>query len=130
MRKRLNVAVIGSGWMGHIHSEALVRVSSAFPELNSERLNEVNYCAAAPARGRGFKTIIIGEAHPFGDHFHLKTGMGIGLKESFLIQLYDFIKSVLAGTDADTPFTHGLRVDQVIEAVRKSAWERRWLRVN
>lgn len=117
-------------WMAlgrRVHIQFEISGSKGAINFNSERLNEINFCAAEHSLTRGFKTILIGEAHPYGEHFYLKTGMGIGLKESYLIQMYEFAKAVLERKETDAPFRDGLRVDKIIEAAQRSAEARRWI---
>lgn len=110
------------------HLEFEINGSRGSLFFDSERMNELLFCDGLdPLDRRGFKTILIGEAHPYGVGFYLKTGMGIGLKESYMIQIYEFIRGLVNGHNPGPTFHDGWRVDQVIEAAYASAHERRWV---
>ncbi len=118
-------------WLAHgrkHHLEFEVYGSRGAVRFDSERLNELVFCdASSPAELRGFKTILVGEPHPYGSQFGLKTGMGIGIKETFLLQLQDLLAGVAAATKVTPDFRDGLEVDRFIAAAFDSAKLGRWV---
>ena len=96
----------------------------------SERLNELKICEdSQPKKAKGFKDVLIGQEHPYGEIFNLKTGMGIGIKESFVIQLYDMVYSILNDKNPTPNFRDGYESQKITEAVQKSSKERCWIKV-
>jgi len=121
-------------WLAHgrkHHLEFEVYGSRGALRFNSERLNELMFCdGSSPAELRGFRTILVGEPHPYGTQFGLKTGMGIGIKETFLLQLQDLLAGVASGTKVTPDFRDGLEVDRFIAAAFDSAGLGRWVELH
>jgi len=98
--------------------------------FNSERMNEVEiYEAEGSPDKRGYKTILIGSPHPYGELFSQKTGMGIGTKEGFTLQMVDFLKDVVRGTVNGATFEDGLMNVLCIEKIQESAESGKWVKV-
>jgi len=98
--------------------------------FNSERLNEIELAEIEEdKRKEGFKTIFIGTEHPYGDIYNLKTGMGVGAKQAFTIQLGDFIDSIINDKEASPGFSEGVNVVRYTEALQESADNHRWVKV-
>ena len=109
------------------HVEFQLVGSKATVLFNSERLNEIElYEVNGPEDMRGFKTILIGTPHKYGNMFSQKTGMGIGIKEAFTIQMMDYLKDVVEGTISGPVFEDGmmnvLYVQKIQESVQKGGW--------
>jgi predicted dehydrogenase len=95
--------------------------------FNSERLNELRVCEAGDIYDRGgFKTIYMGQQHPYGDILGLKAGMGIGIRETFLLQVYELLRGIAAGSQVTPSFYDGWQVDRVVHAATTSSSEGRW----
>lgn len=110
------------------HFEWEINASRGSLYFNSERLNELQICEATDPKDRqGFKTIYVGEHHPYGDIFKLKSGMGIGIRDTFLLQIYELLRGIAKETPPTPSFYDGWQVDRIIEAVAKSATENRWV---
>lgn len=124
------IGVLESCWLIHGRKhffEIEVYGSKGSVIFVSERLNELKICEANQAEKiKGFKNVLIGHEHPYGNIFNLKTGMGIGIKESFVIQLYDFISSILNNEGSSPNFYDGYQVQKISDAfqdsVKKSSW--------
>lgn len=98
--------------------------------FNSERMNEIQLAEVEKDRRKdGFKTILIGADHNYGQLFNLKTGMGIGAKEAFTIQLWDFINCVGKGVGASPDFFDGLEVVKYTEAIQEAAEQHKWVKI-
>lgn len=98
--------------------------------FNYERLNELQVCFADdPDDRRGFKTIYTGPAHFHGEVTWNIPGMNIGYGELKTIEIYEFIKAVVEGYQPSTNFEVGCRVEKVCDAVKKSAENKAWVKV-
>jgi predicted dehydrogenase len=87
-----------------------------------ERLNELEfYDAAAPGAEQGFTRILVTEAdHPYMAAWW-PPGHIIGYEHSFTHQMRDFIEAVAVGKDPEPSFVDALQVQQVLDAVERSA---------
>jgi predicted dehydrogenase len=87
-----------------------------------ERLNELEfYDSAGPGAEQGFTRILVTE----GDHPYMSAwwppGHIIGYEHSFTHQMRDFLEAVAAGKDPEPSFADALQVQQVLDAVERSA---------
>jgi predicted dehydrogenase len=87
-----------------------------------ERLNELEfYDADRPSAEQGFTRILVTE----GDHPYMSAwwppGHIIGYEHSFTHQMRDFLEAVANGKDPEPSFADALQVQQVLDAVEKSA---------
>lgn len=125
--------VLFTSWVTHgrkNHLEFQLAGSKATVLFNSERMNEIElYEATGEPDKRGFKTILIGTPHPYGDLFSQKTGMGIGVKESYTIQMMDYLKDIVHGTVSGPVFEDGLENVLCVEKIQESARTGKWVKV-
>ena len=125
------VGLLYTTWLAHgrkHHFEWEINASRGSLYFNSERLNELQICEAAdPKERQGFKTIYVGDLHPYGNIFKLKSGMGIGIRDTFLLQIYEILRAITEERIPTPNFNDGWQVDRIIEAVAKSAAENRWV---
>jgi predicted dehydrogenase len=98
--------------------------------FTQERMNEVKlYRADDPAAEQGFRTILIGPDHPpYGD-FHPIAGIGLGYNDQKIIEAYELIEGIAADRPLYPDFRAGLETCRVIDAVLRSADQRRWIAV-
>lgn len=95
-----------------------------------ERMNELQFYRGADAEGRhGFRLIQVTEpAHPFIEGYW-PPGHIIGYEHSFINTVRDFLDAVAAKNIGVRPnFKDGLKVQKVLEAVEKSAKQKKWIR--
>ena len=93
-------------------------------------MNELQlYRHTEPAAERGYKTIYIGPDHPGYAAFHPIPGIGLGYNDQKIIEARELICAVAEGRPAEPDFAFGHAVTRVIDAVQKSADERRWVKV-
>jgi predicted dehydrogenase len=90
-----------------------------------ERLNELEwYDATQPGAEQGFRRILVTEP----DHPYLAAwwppGHLIGYEHSFTHEMRDFIEAVAVGKDPEPSFADALQVQQVLDAVQRSAADR------
>ena len=96
-----------------------------------ERLNELNlYRHTDPPAERGYKLVQANPGQPAYGHFHPIPGVSLGADDSKLIEARAFVEAVAAGAPAVPDFRFGLHVVEVMDAVAKSAAERRWVRLS
>jgi predicted dehydrogenase len=87
-----------------------------------ERLNELEFFdGTAPAAEQGFTRILVTEpTHPYLSAWW-PAGHILGYEHSFTHEMRDFIEAVASGADPTPSFADGLRVQQVLDAVSRSA---------
>ena len=92
-----------------------------------ERLNELElYDQQPPLDRRGFRTILVTEeSHPWLGAWW-PPGHMLGWEHTFTHQAHDFLAALEAGTSPAPGFDDGLQVQAVLDAVQRSAAERRW----
>lgn len=90
---------------------------------------EVFLDAEADGPNQGYRTVVIGPAHPGGEAFWPVAGQGLGYSDAFLIACRDLLTSVIKGTPAAPDFLEGLRACEVVEAALRSDEERAWVDV-
>ena len=96
-----------------------------------ERMNELQFYRGADSEGRhGFRLIQVTEpAHPFIEGYW-PPGHIIGYEHSFINTVRDFLDAVAAKNTGIRPnFKDGLKVQKVLEAVEKSAKQKKWVRI-
>ena len=95
--------------------------------FNWERSNELQFYAGGDREDiQGFRTIITGPAHPYGDIFWPIPGLGTAYIETQVLQIGDFIRAISEGSSVDTNFEYGWRVQEVMEAILASARLQQW----
>jgi predicted dehydrogenase len=87
-----------------------------------ERLNELEFFdGTAPAAEQGFTRILVTEpTHPYLSAWW-PAGHIIGYEHSFTHEMRDFIDAIASGTDPTPSFADALQVQQVLDAVSRSA---------
>jgi predicted dehydrogenase len=87
-----------------------------------ERLNELEFFdGSAPVAEQGFTRILVTEpTHPYMAAWW-PAGHIIGYEHSFTHEMRDFIAAVASGADPTPSFADGLQVQQVLDAVSRSA---------
>jgi len=93
-----------------------------------ERMNELEFFSREdPAHLQGFKNIMVTEAcHPYAGAWW-PAGHIIGYEHGFINQVADLMQGLAQGTPLKPDFEDGLRCQEVLEAVLKSARERCWV---
>lgn len=98
--------------------------------FDQERMNELQLYRTEDGPGRrGFRTILAGPEHPDYAAFCPAPGHGLGINDLKVIELRNFIRAVRSGSAASPDFSEGLRVQQVMTAIERSAAESGWLAV-
>ncbi|WP_104104650.1 Gfo/Idh/MocA family protein [Arthrobacter sp. 08Y14] len=79
------------------------------------------YDYAAPAARQGFTRIMVTEpAHPYVSAWW-PAGHSLGYEHGFVHQAKDFVEAIAAGTQPSPSFADGLQVQEVLDAVSRSA---------
>jgi predicted dehydrogenase len=98
--------------------------------FDQERMNELQFYSAADAPGRrGFRTILAGPEHTDYAAFCPAPGHGLGINDLKVIEVRNLIRAIRSGSAASPDFAEGLRVQQVMTAMERSAEQRSWLEV-
>ncbi|MFL6539809.1 MAG: Gfo/Idh/MocA family protein [Chthoniobacterales bacterium] len=94
--------------------------------FDSEEMNRLRfYNSADPADRRGFRDILVTEPqHPFIEAWWPR-GHLIGYEHTFVHTIADFVRAVVARKSVQPTFEDGLRNQQVLDAISRSAQERR-----
>jgi predicted dehydrogenase len=93
-----------------------------------ERRDELQFFSADdPADRQGFRTILTGPAHPYGEGLWPIPGLGIGYGETKIIECHDLMKAIVEGTEASPSFEDGYRISCIADAVMRSAREGGWV---
>lgn len=95
-----------------------------------EDMNRLKYYNNGdPADRRGFRDILVTEGlHPFAGAWW-PPGHIIGYEHTFVHSMADFVNAAAQGKTVSPDFTDGLRNQEVLEAVQRSATAGRWVRV-
>ncbi len=96
-----------------------------------ERMNELQYLSLKePQHLQGFKTILATEpVHPYV-HAWWPPGHILGYEHAFVNAASDLVESIAKNKRIKPNFEDGLKCQQVLDAVLKSAQERTWVKVD
>ncbi|MDR1148624.1 MAG: hypothetical protein LBK66_08340, partial [Spirochaetaceae bacterium] len=98
--------------------------------FNYERRDELQVCFASdPGDRRGFRTVYTGPAHPYGEALWPIPALGIGYTETKIIEMYEFIKAVSEGRQAEPNFEDGYAIELLGDAAFKSASSGLWEKI-
>ena len=87
------------------------------------------YRSEGPESELGFKKILTGPAHPDYVNFCLGAGHGTGYQDQITIEARDFLLAIETGKPVWPTFRDGLKVAEVVAAIRKSNASRSWVNV-
>ena len=92
-----------------------------FEDMNVLQVHD----ALVDARESGFTRVIVTEAasHPYVSHWW-PAGHGLGYEHGFTHQAADLVDAIARGVDPEPSFADGLAVQEVMEAVERSAANR------
>ncbi|GAB1669511.1 Gfo/Idh/MocA family protein [Mannheimia haemolytica] len=79
---------------------------------------------------QGFKTILVGPEHPDYAAFCVSAGHGIGFNDQKAVEIRDLINGIAADDPMYPDFEEGYKISRVLEAIAKSAEEKRWVEVS
>ena len=126
----LEATRFATGRKNHIHIE--INGAKGSLEFNLEDLNRLKYFDNTVSLDRqGFSDIIVTQqngVHPYVGQWW-PPGHIIGYEHTFVHTIADFINAVAEGKSVQPTFEDGLKNQQVLESVEKSAETRRWVKV-
>jgi predicted dehydrogenase len=97
--------------------------------FNYERRDELQVCFASdPDDRRGYRTVYTGPAHPNGAALWPIPGLGIGYSDTKIIEIHDFISSIVNNTDVSPNFNDGYRINVIADAIIASSNSERWVK--
>ena len=98
--------------------------------FTQERMNELYLHSAEGAAGRrGFTRIEAGPEHPPYGRLCPAGGHQLGFNELKIIEVAELIEAFAGGARAYPDFEEGYQVQRTVDAVKRSAEERRWIDV-
>ena len=78
----------------------------------------------------GFRRInVTHDVHPYKGGWW-PQGHGIGYADSFVIEVAEFIRSIVENTPFKPDFNDGVKCQEILESVEKSAVNRTWAKIN
>ncbi|AOV96889.1 myo-inositol 2-dehydrogenase [Edwardsiella hoshinae] len=99
--------------------------------FSQERMAELQlYLHADPANRQGFRTLLLGPAHPEYAAFCLGPGHGIGFNDQKTVEVRDLVDGIAADAPMWPDFEQGWKVSRVLDAIALSHREGRWLKVS
>lgn len=98
--------------------------------FTQERMNELHLHSAGGAAGRrGFTRIEAGPEHPPYGRLCPAGGHQLGFNELKIIEVAELLEAFAGGAPAHPDFEEGYQVQRTVDAVKRSAEERRWIGV-
>jgi predicted dehydrogenase len=95
-----------------------------------ERRDELQFFSTDdPPDRQGFRTILTGPAHPYGEALWPIPGLGIGYGETKIIECHDLIEAIVEGTPVSPSFEDGYRIALISDAIAASAEQGGWVSV-
>ncbi len=98
---------------------------------NQERLNELNlYTIDKNNKNNGFKNILTGPEHPFYSSFLPNGGHSLGFMDVKMCELQTLLNAIENNTHTWPDFKAGFSIEKVMDTIDRSAFEKKWLKVN
>jgi predicted dehydrogenase len=127
------IGVIQTSWVASGHKLDLgfeVGGERGAIRLSWQRSNELEFFSADDdEEASGFRTIVLGPAHPGAAPFWSVAGQGLGMTDAFAISMAELLSAIREDRPARPDFVDGLRVCEVINAALESGDEERWVDV-
>ena len=80
---------------------------------------------------QGFRTVFLGKpGHPYSNGMPALPGFGVGVNSCMAFQFYDVVNAYIQNKPYKPDFEDGLKAAQVMEAVRISEKERKWVKID
>lgn len=99
--------------------------------FDQERLSEIQLYLAEEAEARqGFKTILMGPAHPDYENFCVASGHGMGFNDMKIIEIRDLIEGFMGKRVLWPDFAAAASVNAVMEAIEISDKEKQWMAIS
>jgi predicted dehydrogenase len=96
--------------------------------FDQERFNEVSvYQAEGPAEDQGFRTILMGPAHPPYQRFIVAPGHQMGFNDLKIVEAHELLNRIAGKPSLTIDFEQGLAIERAIHAIARSSQEGRWV---
>lgn len=96
--------------------------------FDQERLAELHFYSADDQPNRsGFRTLLIGPAHPDYGSFCIGAGHGFGYNDMIVVEMKDLLEGIAADKPLWPSFRDAVHTALVVDAVLLSQQERRWV---
>lgn len=96
-----------------------------------EKRDQLQVCFASDKGDRrGFRTVYTGPNHPHGDSLWPIPALGIGYTEVKCIEMFEFIKGVVAKKQSEPNFKDGYQIELICDAILKSAKKAEWVDID
>lgn len=108
-----------------------IQGSNGSVKFELSRINELQYYNNdCPVGERGYKTIKGNMENGDYIHFCRTDELGISYGDVMAIQAHDILTAIVDGHDIDIDIAYGHYVDVLMEAMKKSAQENRWVELS
>ena len=98
--------------------------------FDQERMNEIRYFSGDDQAARtGFRTILAGPEHTDYSAFCPAPGHGLGINDLKVIEVRNLLRAIETDTEVYENFSNGCRVQQVVDAVERSAKGQQWTNI-
>ena len=98
--------------------------------FDQERFNEVQvYLAEGPPADQGFRTVLMGPAHPPYNRFIPAPGHQMGFNDLKIVEARELLNRIAGKPSLTIDFDAGLAIERVIHAAARSAEEGCWVEV-
>lgn len=95
--------------------------------FNYEHRDELQICLADdPDDCMGFKTVITGPNHPYGEALWPVPALGIGYTETKIVECHDFVDAIVNKKPVSPDFKDGYAVELIADAIVRSAASQKW----
>jgi predicted dehydrogenase len=98
--------------------------------FDQKRFNEVGvYLAEGPAEGQGFRTVLMGPAHPPYERFIVAPGHQMGFNDLKIVEAHELLSRIAGKPSLTIDFDQGLAIERVIHTIARSSSKGRWVAV-
>ena len=99
--------------------------------FTQERMAELKlYLQSDPEGRQGFRTLLVGPAHPDYGAFCMGAGHGIGFNDQKTVEVRDLIDGIAADAPMWPDFEEGWKVSRILDAIALSHQSGRWVNVS
>lgn len=98
--------------------------------VDHERMNEMQVFRHGETADRtGFRTLLIGPAHPHYGQFSPAPGHGLGFNDLKVVEVAELLAALDGGPPAWPDFRQSLEIEIILDAIERSSREERWLAI-
>lgn len=99
--------------------------------FTQERMAELKlFLQDDPVHRQGFRTLLVGPAHPEYAAFCQGAGHGIGFNDQKTVEVRDLVDGIAADLPMWPDFEEGWKVSRILDAIALSFHQARWVNVN